>query len=178
MTAKFLNITPKTKVGELLEAYPALETVLIEISTVFAKLKNPVLRKTIARVATLQQAAIIGGMPVEELVNRLRQEAGQETLSGSVEVADYLSSEPPAWYSAGKISDRFDATQMINVGDSPMNEVLHRAKSLTPGQILELTAPFLPAPIIEMLQNKGFACWTRKTGTLTNTFIYRIQTRQ
>lgn len=58
-----LIITPKTKVFELLLAYPELEALLIEMAPVFKKLQNPVLRRTIARVTTLQQAAQVGEIP-------------------------------------------------------------------------------------------------------------------
>ena len=43
MTAPKIIISPKTKVGELLEAYPALESVLMSMSPAFEKLRNPVL---------------------------------------------------------------------------------------------------------------------------------------
>jgi len=46
---KELIITPQIKVAELLETYPQLEEVLIDLSPTFKKLKNPVLRRTIAR---------------------------------------------------------------------------------------------------------------------------------
>ena len=51
-----LIITPKTKVLELVEAYPELEDTLIHYVPAFKQLKNPVLRRTVGRVATLQQA--------------------------------------------------------------------------------------------------------------------------
>lgn len=132
---------------------------LIEISPVFAKLKNPILRKTVAKVATLQQVAVIGNIPVEELVNRMRKEVGQGTTSGITEGAEYLSAEPPQWFWPEKITDHFDATILINTGESPMNEVLHRVKNLKQENIFELSTPFVPAPIIEILLEKGFRVW-------------------
>jgi hypothetical protein len=174
MTQHSFTITPKTKVGELLDAYPALEEVLIEISPVFAKLKNPILRKTVAKVATLQQAAIIGGMPVEELVNRLRKEAGQEINAVGEDDVDYLSATPPEWFSPDKVTDHFDATRMINAGDSPMNEVLLRAKRLNKSEIFEIRTPFVPAPIIEILIEKGFKVWVEKTDTGVKSFISKL----
>lgn len=54
-----LIITPHTKVSELLDAYPELEPILLELSPAFEKLKNPLLRKTIARFTTLKHAASI-----------------------------------------------------------------------------------------------------------------------
>ncbi|MDD4434532.1 MAG: DUF1858 domain-containing protein, partial [Parabacteroides sp.] len=48
------------KVAELLNDYPEIEDTLLSLSPAFAKLRNPVLRKTVARVTTLQQAAKVG----------------------------------------------------------------------------------------------------------------------
>lgn len=168
-----LNITPKTKVGELLDVYPHLEQVLLDISPVFAKLKNPVLRKTVARVATLQQAAVVGGMPVEELVNRLRREAGQDDVSGIDNEPEYVSQPIPQWFSEDDVTDHFDATRMINMGETPMNEVLSRAKNLEPSKILELRTPFIPAPILEMLTSKGYQVWARQNESGFSSFIRR-----
>ncbi len=66
----------KIKVLELIETYPELEDVLIEYAPAFKNLKNPVLRRTVAKIATLQQAAAIGGVKTEELINRLRKRGG------------------------------------------------------------------------------------------------------
>ncbi|MCU0409486.1 MAG: DUF1858 domain-containing protein, partial [Bacteroidales bacterium] len=57
-----LTISPRTKVGELLEAYPKLEAKLIETAPVFSKLKNPVLRKTITKVTSLKKAALVANI--------------------------------------------------------------------------------------------------------------------
>jgi hypothetical protein len=57
-----IMITPRTRVGDLLYAYPQLENVLIDMSSAFEKLKNLILRNTIARVATLSQVAAVGGL--------------------------------------------------------------------------------------------------------------------
>jgi hypothetical protein len=54
-------LTPETQVGALLEAYPELEARRIELASAFEKLKNPVLRRTVARVATIAQAACVAG---------------------------------------------------------------------------------------------------------------------
>lgn len=53
MSIRELIIIPKTKLVGLLDAFPQLENVLQELSPSFAKLKNPILRKTVARLASL-----------------------------------------------------------------------------------------------------------------------------
>lgn len=152
-------ITPQTKVAELLDTYPHLENVLIEYSSAFSKLKNPMLRKTIARVASLQQAAIVAGVKVDELVNRLRKECGQANYSTSGE-QEYIH-ENASWFDVKKIVVRFDATAIINQGDSPMATILKDTHELKSGEIFELTTPFIPAPIIDILKNKGFDSFTK-----------------
>ncbi len=156
MAHQHLIISPKTKIGELLDAYPQLESVLLDLSPAFAKLKNPILRKTVARIATLQQAAVVGGLKTDELVNRLRREAGQHEVTGDADGESYLVSSPPDWYDDSKINIRFDASPVINSGGSPLKEILSKANNLQAGEILEVTTPFIPAPVIDMLKERGF----------------------
>jgi hypothetical protein len=155
-----LIISPKTKIGELLEAYPELEDVLIGMSPVFAKLRNPVLRKTVAKVATIQQIAVVGGLPLNDIIKRLRQETGQPDVDENGSAAGDQQALPPAWFNENKITDRFDATPVINSGGSPMGDVLKKSMQLEEGNILELHTPFVPAPIIDMLREKGFTAFS------------------
>ncbi len=104
-----LLITPKTRLGELLETYPDLEPVLLELSPAFQKLKNPVLRKTVAKVATLQQAASLGNIPVTLIINRLRAEVGQQLFEGDTSDED-INFNAPSWFIADKVTVSFDAS--------------------------------------------------------------------
>ena len=156
-----LIITPKTKVHELLQAYPELEDKLIELAPVFKKLKNPVLRRTIARVTTLQQAAQVGEIPVHELVNKLRQMAGQESLEG-LAAGTEGQAEKPSWLIEANIVKRLDARPIIEQGGHPLGEVLTGVGDLKAGEIFELVTPFLPAPLIDRVVAQGFDNWADK----------------
>ena len=155
-------ISPKTKVGELLDTWPQLEPVLIEMSPAFEKLKNPVLRKTVARVASLQQIAVVGGLSLDTIINRLRKEVGQEKAEEKSEKSVYLSEIAPEWFEEKNIVKRFDASPLINSGGSPMNEILHQVSVLSQNEIFELTTPFIPAPILDMLTSKNFRVWCKQ----------------
>ena len=48
---------------------------------------------------------------------------------------------------------------MIDMGASPMAEIIRLSKVLKEGEIMELTAPFEPVPIMEQLKSKGFEIW-------------------
>ena len=152
-----LIITPKTKVLELIETYPQLEDVLIEYAPAFKNLKNPVLRRTVAKIATLQQAAAIGGVKTEELINRLRKEVGQELITG--ESGIQYNYKKPEWFSEEKITKRFNASEMLAIGEHPVNQVLADLNHLEEGKIYQLIAPFLTAPLIDKATSLGLKHW-------------------
>jgi hypothetical protein len=164
-----LIITPKTKVLELIETYPELEDILIEIAPAFKKLKNPVLRKTVAKIATLQQAASIGGIKTEELINRLRKEVGQENITSDAGVQyNYVK---PIWFSEEKIAKRFNASEMLAAGEHPVNQVIADLNHLEDGKIYLLIAPFLTAPLIDKATSLSLKHWVDKQGD-EEFFIY------
>lgn len=158
-----LIITPRTRVGELLEAFPELEPVLLELSPAFKKLKNPVLRRTVGKVASLQQAASLGNISVTELVNTLRMEIGQELFEGEAS-GDDINYEKPDWFDPGQLSVSFDASPLIDSGENPMQEVLAHLEKTGKGKIFMLTTPFVPAPIIELISKKGYQHYCKAAG--------------
>ena len=152
-----LIITPKTKVLELIETYPQLEDVLIQYAPAFKNLKNPVLRRTVAKIATLQQAASIGGVKTEELINRLRKEVGQDLITG--EAGSQYNYRKPVWFAENKIAKRLDASEMLAAGEHPVNQVIADLNHLEAGKIYELKAPFLTAPLIDKATSLGLTHW-------------------
>lgn len=155
-------ITPKTKIYDLLEAYPQLEETLISIAPQFKKLRNPVLRKTIARVTSISQAAAIGGIKVEELVNTLRNAAGQQLMKDSTVEESSYNTIRPEWYSEDRISQTIDISEMLDAGEQPVHEVLSSLKKLKDNDILKVEAPFLPAPLIDKAAGLGYKYWVNK----------------
>lgn len=157
-----LIITPKTKIYDLLEAYPALEEVLIELAPEFRKLKNPVLRKTIARITSISQASLVGGLNVEELVNRLRNEVGQGSIEAIDETGNKYNTVQPGWFNRQAIVNTIDIRDMLNRDEQPVHEVLAAIRKLNDNQILEIIAPFVPAPLLDKSLSLGCKHWLFK----------------
>jgi len=63
-----MELSLKTKIGDLLDAYPFLLDYLLTQSPKFSKLKNPVLRKTVAALASVSKAAALGGLDADDLL--------------------------------------------------------------------------------------------------------------
>ena len=157
-----LIITPKTKIFDLLEAYPQLEDVLIAAAPPFKKLRNPVLRKTVAKITSLSQAATIGGVKVEQLINTLRTEVGQKTSETiEVEQGNYIT-EKPEWFNVKDVTETIDIREMLNAGEQPVHEVLSAVKKLESNQILKVIAPFIPAPLIDKSLSLNYKHWLDK----------------
>lgn len=149
-----LIISPKTKVLELIETYPQLEEVLISYVPAFVKLRNPILRKTVAKITSLQQAAAIGNVKTEDLINRLRQEVGQNTES--IAVSSSYNRQKPAWLNTQVALPGLDATELLARGEHPVNQVIADLRKLSKDQVYCLQAPFLPAPLIDKASSLGF----------------------
>lgn len=79
------QITPQTKVGDILADYP--QSLPIFLRHGFSPLANPVLRKTMARVVTVEQACRREGVDLAELLTELRHvEIGDKPTNSEVVV--------------------------------------------------------------------------------------------
>jgi uncharacterized protein (DUF2249 family) len=165
-------ILPSTKVAALLDRYPQLEEILIGLAPPFKKLRNPLLRKGIAKIASLKQAAAVGRLPVSDLVNKLRTAVGQEAiaLENVGESISYFSTQPE-WFAASKIVTSIDE-RAADHERMPIVAVLKKAGRLQAGEMLELITTFLPAPGIEIMKRKGLQVWSVQQGPeLIRTYV-------
>ncbi|NDP20870.1 MAG: DUF1858 domain-containing protein [Paludibacter sp.] len=158
MQKEELIITPKTKVFDIIEAYPQLEDVLIGYVPDFQKLKNPILRRTVGKIATLQQAAQIGNISVVDLVNTLRSKIGQTAESIHAEEGQYNYNKP-SWFDSEKVVQQFDVREMLASGDHPVAQVMEDLKKMKENEIYKLIAPFLPIPLIDKATGMDFVHW-------------------
>ena len=159
MSDKPLQIHPSTKVAQLLDAYPELEDVLIRMAPPFKKLKNPILRRSVAKVATLKQAAVAGRLDLSAMINQLREAVGQAPLEATETISeeDYLGTAPP-WFNQSCVVSSIDD----RAGDADVmaiNRVLTALRELNERQVVELTTTFLPAPGIDAARRKKLLTW-------------------
>jgi hypothetical protein len=74
-----LTITPKTTLHTLLKEYPFLLDYLAAYHPEFGKLTNPVLRRTMGRMATLEKAAQLANVPLNQLMLDVASEVQAKT---------------------------------------------------------------------------------------------------
>jgi len=74
-----MHIGPKTKIDDLLCRYSFLKEFLIDMNRHFKSLDNPLVRKTLGRMATLSQVAMVGGIELSKLINDIAGEIKRQT---------------------------------------------------------------------------------------------------
>lgn len=161
-------ITPATKVADLLESWPELEQVLVAQAPAFRRLRNPVLRRTVARVATLEQAAGVGGVAVRDLVGALRRAAGLDEAAGAGAelvggATGCAGGEEPAWLAQARVVATIEADALLDAGEVPLARVNSAARALKPGESLRVVSGFRPVPLVEALAKQGLRCVVRET---------------
>ena len=72
-----MDIKADTRLKDLLDAYPYLVEFISEYRSEFAKLRNPVLRRTVGRVATLENVAEMGDVDPKALVADIAAEVAR-----------------------------------------------------------------------------------------------------
>ncbi|MFN7956742.1 MAG: DUF1858 domain-containing protein [Holophagaceae bacterium] len=155
-----MAITPETKIGDFLEAHPDQQEALIARVPEFAKLRNPVLRRTVARLATVDQAARIAGIPTAELVRFLRDLAGEsQKAPGSDGPAVAEDEARPDWARPDRMRAAFGADALLAAGEHPLARVRRALITAAPGEVLQLLSPFRPEPLLAQFRQEGIPCW-------------------
>jgi DUF438 domain-containing protein len=84
-----VELSPNTSIHDLLDEYPFLLDFLVDFSPKFSLLKNPMMRATAGRVATLRKASEMAGVELDDLLAAVQGEVRRKTVgepasSGSV----------------------------------------------------------------------------------------------
>jgi hypothetical protein len=133
-----MTLGPTTKIDEVLTKYPFIKEFLIAKHEHFAALDNPIMRRTLGRIATISRVAMVGGMELDSLLREMAAEIERRT-GDRVGVAGLRPATPEERREVlkGIILD-------LHAGGSP--EVLK-------GRFRELIADVSPAEIGQMEQS-------------------------
>jgi hypothetical protein len=172
MENDILEITPSTKINDLLKAYPELEAVLLATAPPFKKLKNPFLRRGVARVASIRHISSVGNVPLDELVNKLRVAVGQPLTDVSYSEEEYYGAQPE-WYSADRVAVTIDEDELEDKNKMTLVVIHEKAKDVAKGGIIELVTTFLPAPGIDIMKGKGYSAWSREEGGVVRSYFLK-----
>ena len=149
------EIKMDTTVAELLNDYKGMKDILISINPKFKKLNNPILRRTLAKLATVKQAAIIGGMDAYELLNKLRVAVGQEPLKADESKKIVIDDTKPSWAEKEPIAV-LNANELLDKSKNPLAEAHQLLRKLKDDEMIKIISDFRPEPLIEEFEKQGY----------------------
>ena len=125
-----MEILKSTKLFDLLKEYPQLEDRIMNIAPPFKNLRNPILRRTVAKLATIEKIAQIGKLDVFEFVNMLREIVGTQRLQHTGDSKSYVPSKnEPKWISGNPVKI-VDGVEMLSRGEHPLNTIIGLMKRI------------------------------------------------
>jgi hypothetical protein len=153
-----MEIIAKTKLSELLDVFPKLEEKIIMAAPAFRNLRNPVLRRTVGKIATVENVVQIGGLDLTTFINLLRREVGQpELLQDETNVPEKTqpsANQLPDWVT-GEPQFTVDGINLIASGEVPVNKVNALLPQLDTGRYILLITDFEPTPMLDALRKQN-----------------------
>lgn len=165
-------IRKSDRVSKVLERDESLVEVFASLSPAFEKLRNPGMRKVMARLVTVEQAARMAHVDADELVRRLNggAPAGDDDGDGAQASAtprhaddDRTATAPAALRAI--TWDRIvtvDVREDLRAGREPFSRIMAARRTVPPGGALCVRAIFEPVPLYTVMAAHGFAHHTEK----------------
>ena len=155
------EITLETKIADLLNEYEDMKDILIQINPKFKKLNNPVLRRTLAKIAGVRQAAIVGGMDPMDLLNQLREAVGQAPVDVTTSKADVEVEKAPEWI-LKESKQTLNANEILDEERNPLAELHKVLKAIDEGDVITIEADFQPEPLMDEMLKAGHEVFARE----------------
>lgn len=144
--------TLQTRMSEAFAAQPELRERLQAFHPAFRRLQHPVLGRVLPRLVNVSDAARVAGVDPQALLDVMNL-PGPPTAPA---VAVARESEPaPFWLSPAAVHE-LDARPALERGEDPFATIMGGLRTLAPGEILTVLAPFEPAPLRRLLENRGW----------------------
>ncbi len=170
-----MKINEHTKISFLVDHHPAAIDTLVTITTKFRKLRNPVLRKLLAKRATISMAAGIAGCSLDSFFEKLKplgfeKELSKPSLLQETKVAEKRTFKPE------EVID-LDVREILAKDRDPLPGIMKKFRSLGSNKALRIINSFEPTPLMKLLGNQGYHSFTEiPFPGVFHTFFYRMET--
>ncbi|MCP3931713.1 MAG: DUF2249 domain-containing protein [Bacteroidetes bacterium] len=175
-----MKIDKNTKIATLINENSEAIEAIASINKHFRKLKNPILRKVLAKRVTIEDAAKIGNVSVSAFMEKLQ--------SIGFEIEESKSKEPQTIDQSDKKdvmqNNKFDLTNVLTLdvrpdiqgGVDPFKRIMKTIKTIPEGQVLKIVNTFEPIPLINLLKSKGFQSYVeRPEAGIVHAFFKKVK---
>jgi hypothetical protein len=154
-------VTPGDRVSDVLARDESLVDVFASAAPHFSKLRSRTLRRVMARLVTVEQAAQMAGVSVDGLVDTLNAALGIDAapVTGAALSPGATSPARPDGSPAVPRHARVvevDVREDLRAGREPFSTIMAAVGALGDDEVLHLRAIFEPVPLYAVLQKRGF----------------------
>ena len=148
-------IAATDRVSDVLARDEALVEVFVRQAPQFAKLRNRSMRRIMARLVTVEQAARMAVVSPAALVRELNAALGIVTEPLDVAVPGALAGSPESIHPAQAPVLEVDVREDLRAGREPFSKIMAAVARLRGDEVLLLRAPFEPIPLYAVLGKRG-----------------------
>ncbi len=153
-----MSINPifaKDNIKEVLDKYPQLKDVLIDLSPKFKKMQTPVLYNTLARFASFKDAAKVTGISVCEILHVINRNLGIEDklINSMPECVKMMEAEI---LPNGEDISWTESTERFILNAESRDDLVERASKLANGKNMVILSVDAPSIIIKVIEGLGF----------------------
>jgi len=173
-------INRNTRISTLIKENRETIDVIGSINKNFLKLKNPILRRVLAPRVTIVDAAKVGGVEIEVLVDKLEKigfEFESDLTTIPNKTTQKISSNLATQLKSVKNMKILDVRPTLDSGIDPFKIIMQTIKELNDNETLQIINSFEPIPLIRKLKSKGYDSWTERTEEgIVHTFFKKNKT--
>jgi uncharacterized protein (DUF2249 family) len=154
-------INAQTKISALIKANPECIDVIASINPHFKKLKNPILRRVLAKRVSIEDAARIGNTTIQVFFDKLQSIGFTIEENNPVNLQASKNKNMSDFYKTDKLI-KLDVRPDIQSGQDPFQRIMRAIKALNEDEVLQVINIFEPIPLISLLQSKGYATFVER----------------
>ena len=174
-----MNFNKNTRISTLIKANKNTIDVIASINKNFLKLKNPILRRVLAPRVSVSDAAKVGGVKIEVLIEKLGEIGfefeGVKSQNNQTQDKIIDSMSVPKEI---KNLVQLDVRPTLDSGEDPFNIIMKAIKILKDEETLQIINTFEPIPLIRKLETKGYESRTvRPEDGIVHTYFKKNTTK-
>lgn len=156
-------VTADDRVSDVLARDESLVDVFVRYAPHFAKLRNRAMRRVMARLVTVEQAARTANVPSAQLVRDLNAALGIAPQAVDALQSDPLPEVSPQVEQAAELRHpaaarvvELDVRDALRAGEEPFSKIMAAVSGLRDEEVLHLRTTFEPVPLFAVLGKRGF----------------------
>ncbi len=167
-----MEINQSTKISAVLKAHPEAMEAIIAVNPVFAKLRNPVLRKLLTSRVSVAMAAQVGGVAMNEIYKALQPLGFTfKEIQNMNEIKEAKTEQKPINHDQ-IIS--LDVRPILDSGVDPFKVIMETLETMEAAKTLCIINSFEPIPLLNLISKKGYSYRTDRSEVgIVKTYIFQ-----